>query len=284
MNILGQNTTINVKNKILAVSHPQIMGIINLTPDSFFDGGHYLEQEHGLARAHQLLDEGASILDVGAYSSRPGAEVVSEQEELDRMIPFIKALVKQHPEVIVSVDTFRAKVAEQAIEAGSSLINDVSGGSLDPEMFATVGRLKVPYVLMHMRGTPETMQALTQYEDLVAEMMSYFIERIAQLREHGVKDIILDLGFGFAKTTDQNYQLLNHFEEFAALGLPLLGALSRKSMIYGPLKSSPEFALNGTTVLNTILLLKGANIIRVHDVIEAKEVVLLINKLKENAN
>lgn len=283
MNKLVQSTTINTKNKILELIKPQIMGIINLTPDSFFDGGHYNAHEQALERADRLLKEGASILDIGAYSSRPGADVVTEEKELERLIPFIEQVVRMHPDVVLSVDTFRAKVAEKAIEAGASMINDVSGGSLDPRMFATVGKLNVPYVLMHMRGTPETMQSMTDYDDMVADMMTYFIDRIAQLREYGVKDIILDLGFGFAKTADQNYQLLNRFDEFSVFGLPLLGALSRKSMIYTTLGTGPAQALNGTTVLNTILLTKGANIIRVHDVIEAKEVALLVNKLKKNA-
>lgn len=283
MNKLVQSTTINAKNKILELTKPQIMGIINLTPDSFFDGGQYNVHERALERADQLLREGASILDIGGYSSRPGADAVNEEDELERLIPFIEKLVSMHPDVILSVDTFRARVAERAIEAGASIINDVSGGSLDPNMFETAGRLKVPYILMHMRGTPETMQKLTDYDDMVADMMAYFIDRIAQLRVYGIKDIIIDLGFGFAKTMEQNYQLLSRFEEFSALGLPLLGALSRKSMIYSALGTKPAQALNGTTVLNTVLLMKGANIIRVHDVIEAKEVALLVNKLKENA-
>lgn len=282
MNKEAQNTTINVKNKILDLADPQIMGIINLTPDSFFDGGRYNVHEKALERADILLKEGAAILDVGAYSSRPGAFEVSEQEEIDRLIPFIENLIKVHPDAVISIDTFRALVAKNAIEAGASLINDISGGSLDPNMFQTVGKLQVPYILMHMRGTPETMQSLTEYEDIIADISTYFISRIHKLREFGVKDIILDPGFGFSKTIEQNYELLDRFNEFLPLQLPLLGAISRKSMIYKVLKTNPNHALNGTTVLNTILLLKGANIIRVHDVIQAKEVTLLIKKLKEN--
>ena len=282
MNKQAQNTTINVNNKILDLADPQIMGIINLTPDSFFDGGRYNVHEKALERADLLLKEGAGILDVGAYSSRPGALEVSEQEEIDRLIPFIENLKKVHPDAIISVDTFRALVAKKAIEAGASLINDISGGSLDPNMFETVGKLQVPYILMHMRGTPETMQSLTEYEDIIADISTYFISRIQKLREFGVKDIILDPGFGFSKTIEQNYELLDRFNEFLPLQLPLLGAISRKSMIYKVLKTNPTHALNGTTVLNTILLLKGANIIRVHDVIQAKEVTLLVKKLKEN--
>lgn len=282
MNKSIQNTKINVKNRILDVSIPQIMGIINLTPDSFFDGGYYNTCEKALERAGTLLKEGATILDVGAYSSRPGAAEITEEEELKRLIPFIKKMIEIYPDVILSIDTFRAVVATKAIEAGASIINDISGGDLDPEMFETVGKLKVPYILMHMRGEPETMQSLTAYEDLVGDICTYFIDRIERLRGYGVKDIILDPGFGFAKTMEQNYELLNRFEELLSFGLPLLGAVSRKSMIYRLLHSSPEQALNGTTVLNTILLMKGANILRVHDVVEAKEATLLISKLNEN--
>lgn len=281
MSKTSRNTTINLQNRVLDLSKPQIMGIINLTPDSFFDGGKYNIDDKALVRASQLLNQGASILDIGAYSSRPGAAEVDEEEELERLIPFIIKLIKIHPNVIISVDTFRAKVAEKAIDAGASLINDISGGTLDLEMFKTVGKLQVPYILMHMRGTPETMQQFTNYEDIVADIGAYFIERIGELRKHGVKDIILDIGFGFAKTIEQNYELLNRFEEFSYFNLPLLGAISRKSMIYRVLGTGPENGLNGTTVLNTILLLKGANILRVHDVVEAKEVALLINNLKE---
>ncbi len=282
MNKALQSNTINVKNKIMDLDIPRVMGIINLTPDSFYDGGKYNIHEKGLARATQFLNEGASILDLGAYSSRPGASEITEKEELDRLIPFIEKLVKLHPEVVISVDTFRANVAENAVFAGASIINDVSGGTLDSKMFETVGRLQVPYILMHMRGTPETMQSMTDYEDLIADISAYFIFKIAELRKFGAKDIILDLGFGFAKTIDQNYKLLNHFEDFFALGLPILGAISRKSMIYRVFGSQAKDALNGTTSLNTILVMKGANIIRVHDVLEAKEVALLVDKMKEN--
>ena len=282
MNKSIQNTTINVKNRILDLSIPQVMGIINLTPDSFFDGGHYKSCEQALKRAAILLKEGATILDIGAYSSRPGAAEITEEEELERLIPFINKVIEIYPDVILSVDTFRSVVAEKAIEAGASIINDVSGGSLDPEMFETVGKLKVPYILMHMRGTPETMQSLTEYENLVGDICAYFIDRVEKLRKYGVKDIILDPGFGFSKTISQNYELLNRFDEFLSLRLPLLGGVSRKSMIYKVLRTDPNNALNGTSVLNTILLMKGANVIRVHDVVEAKEVTLLVNKLKES--
>lgn len=279
MNKINPYTAINVKNRILDLSIPQVMGIINLTPDSFYDGGTYNAFDKALEHAESLLNAGATILDVGAYSTRPGAQAISEDEERERLLPFIERVVGFHEDVIVSVDTFRAGVARDAIRAGACIVNDVSGGSLDSEMFATVAELQVPYILMHMRGTSTTMQSLTDYDDLIADICTYFIERIGLLRALGVKDIILDPGFGFAKTLKQNYELLNRFDEFLALDLPLLGALSRKSMIYRMLKSVPAEALNGTTVLNTVLLMKGASILRVHDVVEAKEVVLLIEKL-----
>lgn len=264
---------------VLDLSSPLIMGIINLTPDSFFDGGKYNQHEKALQHAGELIKEGAAILDVGAYSSRPGALAISEQEELSRLIPFIKELLQQFPEIVISVDTFRAAVAEKAVYAGASIINDISGGSLDPRMFETVGKLNVPYILMHMRGTPETMQQLTDYKNIVADICTYFIEKINTLRKFGVKDIILDPGFGFAKTLAQNYEILYRFDEFSVFDLPLLGAVSRKSMIYRVLNGNPAEALNGTTVLNTTLLMKGAQILRVHDVAEAKEAIMLTNRV-----
>src|SRR5690554_5961640 len=283
MNKLSQNTLINVKNKIIDLSNPLVMGIINLTPDSFFAGDRYNSHESALDRPDMLLKQGAAILDVGAYSSRPGALEVTAEEEENRLMPFIESLIRRHPDVIISIDTFRSSVAKAAIEGGASIINDISGGNLDANMFETVGTLNVPYILMHMRGTPETMQDLIKYDDLVGNICTYFINCIQKLRDYGVKDIILDPGFGFAKTIKQNYELLSRFEEFLSLQVPLLGAISRKSMIYKALQTTPEYALNGTTVLNTILLMKGANILRVHDVIEAKEAALLIKKLKQNS-
>lgn len=273
--------TLKTGKKLLDLSNPLVMGIINLTPDSFFDGGKYNLTENALQHAEDIIAKGAAILDVGAYSSRPGALFVSEKEERNRLIPFIEKLVRKLPNAVISVDTFRAGVAEQAVQAGATIINDISGGNLDPKMFETVGRLNVPYILMHMRGTPETMQQLTHYEDVVADICTYFIEKISKLREYGVKDIILDPGFGFAKTLAQNYEILYRFDEFKTLKLPLLGAVSRKSMIYRTLNCSPAEALNGTTVLHTVLLMKGAQIIRAHDVAEAEEVILLSDKWKE---
>jgi len=272
--------TINVSNTLIDLSDPLIMGVINLTPDSFFDGGRYSLIDNAIEQARKLLVEGADMLDVGAYSSRPGASYVTEQEEIDRLIPFVERCKWEFPDAIISIDTFRSEVAKAAISNGAHLINDISGGSLDDAMFEMIGRLQVPYILMHMRGTPETMQSLTNYEDLMSEICIYFAEKIGLLRSYGVKDIILDPGPGFAKNLDQNFELINRFSEFKIFGLPLLGAISRKSMIYKSLGVSAQDALNGTTALNTVLLLKGANILRVHDVKEAKEVVLLIKKLK----
>ena len=276
-------STINVGHKLLSLVDPLIMGIINITPDSFFDGGRYLQTDRALLHADKLLREGADILDIGAYSSRPNAADISEEEEINRLIPFVELLKKEHPECVISVDTFRSKVAEVAVQHGAHIVNDISGGSLDVNMFETVGRLQVPYILMHMRGTPRNMQMLTQYEDVVTDICSYFADRINKLRYFGVKDIVLDPGPGFAKTIEQNFEVLNRFSEFGIFGLPLLGAVSRKSLIYNALGVSSKDALNGTTVLNSILILNGAKILRVHDVKEAKETILLIKKLKEQS-
>lgn len=272
--------TIRSAQTVLNLSSPKIMGIVNVTPDSFFDGGKYSDIDHALNQAGKLLSQGADILDIGAYSSRPNAQYVTEAEELDRLIPFIERLKKTHPSCVISVDTFRSKVAEAAVLNGAHMINDISGGSLDDDMFSTVGKLQVPYILMHMRGSPKTMQSLTDYEDLISDISYYFAERILKLRTHGVRDIILDPGPGFAKTLEQNYELIRRFTEFKSFGLPLLGAVSRKSMIYNALDITAQDALNGTTVLNSILLLHGADLLRVHDVKEAKEAVSLIEKIK----
>ena len=269
--------TINANGKLLDLSKPKIMGIVNITPDSFYDGGRYLLQERAIAHAEQLWAEGADVLDLGAYSSRPGAEGISAQEELDRLLPVLSEIRRRIPESILSVDTFRASVAEAAVAAGADIINDISGGYLDAAMHATVGKLQVPYILMHMRGTPETMQNLTNYKDLLYEMQVYFRDNIAKLRKEGVRDIILDLGFGFAKTLQQNYTLLKHLEDFKWFGLPILGAVSRKSMIYRALNTSAEEALNGSTVLHTLLLLKGVQLLRVHDIQAVREAVQLLD-------
>jgi len=266
----------NAGGKLIDVSRPKVMGILNVTPDSFYDGRRYHVVETALRHAEHLLKEGADILDIGAYSSRPGAKDVTTNEEQARLLPIIEALVSHFPECILSIDTFRSDVARTCIEAGAHIINDISGGTLDRQMFNTVAELQVPYILMHMRGTPDSMQQLTDYTDLVQEVNLFFGKQVATLRQLGVKDIILDPGFGFAKTLAQNYELLNRLEELHIHGIPILGAISRKSMIYKKLGITPDEALNGTTALNTLLLAKGVQILRVHDVKAAKEIIDLI--------
>lgn len=253
------------------------MGILNVTPDSFFDGGRHNGLNKAVMHGRNLIEQGADIIDIGGYSSRPGAKNISIQEELDRLVPVVEALVTAIPNIVISIDTFRAEVARNAIHAGAQVINDISGGSLDSTMFQTVADLNVPYILMHTRGTPQNMQEQTNYSNIIEDVCLYFGERISRLRALGVKDIILDPGFGFAKTLDQNYELLDQLEALHAYQLPILGALSRKSMIYKKLRLTPKDALNGTTALHTILLTKGVHILRVHDVKEAKEVIDLLS-------
>lgn len=271
----------NAGGRLVDLSTPKVMGILNITPDSFYDGGRHEVLPAALAQAEQMLREGADIIDLGAYSSRPGAADVSADEETGRLLPVIQAITDRFPEAVLSIDTFRADVARAAIEAGAHIINDISGGTLDSRMFSTVAELQVPYILMHMRGTPDTMQQLTDYPDgnVTREVNLFFGRQVATLRQMGVRDIILDPGFGFAKTLQQNYDLLHHMETFHLHGLPLLGGISRKSMIYKMLDISAEEALNGTTVLNTVLLMKGAHILRVHDVKAAREAVILLRQL-----
>jgi len=268
----------NIKGNLFNFDMPKIMGILNITPDSFYDGGKYLDIEGALERVNTMLVEGADVIDIGGYSSRPGAAEVSVQEELDRLLPVIEQIVSNFPQAVISIDTFRAQVAAEAIRSGAHIINDIGGGNLDDQMFTTVAGLKVPYILMHSRGTPKTMQQQTGYNDLIKEILTDLSKKVTLLRALDVRDIIIDPGFGFAKTLDQNYELLNRIDELKILGLPILGALSRKSMIYKLLEISPEEALNGTTVLNTLLLIKGVNIIRVHDVRAANEVRKLVQK------
>jgi dihydropteroate synthase len=271
-------STLNTGGKILRLHDPIVMGILNVTPDSFFAGSRTFTEKMVLERAEKLLSEGAAILDIGGYSSRPGATDISEEEEMNRIAPAIISIVQEFPEAVISVDTFRSEVAKAAIEAGAAIINDISGGNLDGRMFATVADLQVPYILMHMRGTPQTMQTLTSYENLTAEITTYFSEKVDQLRRIGVKDIILDPGFGFAKTVAQNHELLNQLDYFKIFGLPVLAGLSRKSMTYKALGIAPEEALNGTTALNMLALTKGAKILRVHDVKEAVQTIKLYLK------
>lgn len=271
--------TLNCGGRLVALRQPAVMGILNVTPNSFYADSRLSSVKDTLAKAEEMLTEGATFLDVGGYSTRPGAPDVTEQEELDRVLPIIEALAREFPAALLSVDTFRAKVAEAAVQHGALLVNDVSGGTLDPAMFETVGRLGVPYILMHMRGTPQTMPTLTQYEDgLVEELVSYFTQRIQQLREAGVKDIIVDPGFGFAKNIDQNYELLRRLQELQLFELPLLVGLSRKSMTYKLLQVGPEEALTGTIAANTLALLHGADILRVHDVKEAVQTIEIVKK------
>ncbi len=251
------------------------MGIINLTPDSFFAGSRKQGIEEALHQAGKMLDEGAAFLDLGAYSSRPGADDISVQEETDRLLPVVEAIAERFPEAVLSVDTFRSKVAEAAINAGAHIINDISGGQLDEEMFATVARLQVPYILMHMKGTPQIMLKEAHYEDVFAEVYDYFVDRYHQLKQLGVNDVIIDPGLGFAKKAEHSYALMSRLRDFNVLQLPLLVGVSRKTMIYKTLGVTADEALNGTTVLNTIALTKGANILRVHDVKEAVEAVRL---------
>jgi len=251
------------------------MGILNITSDSFYDGGKYLNEAEWLAQAQKMITEGADIIDIGAYSTRPGAQNVSEETEIERLTTTIKSVRKAFPEVLISADTFRSKVAEKAIEAGANIINDISGGTMDEKMFETIAKLNVPYVLMHIQGTPATMQANPTYENVTKEVMSFFEERIALLEKLGLKKVILDLGFGFGKSIEHNYELLQNLEQFQKFGLPVLAGISRKSMIYKLLNISQKESLNGTTILNTIAVQKGAKLLRVHDVKEAKEVVSL---------
>ena len=274
--------TINCKGELVDLISPKVMGILNLTPDSFFDGGKYKDESSILTKVEYMLDHGATFIDMGAYSSRPGADHVPEDEELQRMIPVIDLILKKFPETLISVDTFRSKVAAESIEHGAAIINDIAAGNLDENMFATIAKYQVPYIMMHMKGTPQSMQKEATYDNLINDLRFYFSEKIKETTSKKINDIIIDPGFGFAKTTDQNYTLLNHLDMFQTFGLPILIGLSRKSMVYKILESSPQEALNGTTALHTVALLKGANIIRAHDVKEASECNKLVVALKEN--
>ena len=272
---------INVNGRLMDLSEPQVMGILNVTPDSFYAGSRMETEKDIINRLHQITSEGASILDIGAYSSRSGAEHISAEEEINRLRTGLDLVRKHQPEAVVSVDTFRADVAKMCVEEyGVAIINDISAGHMDPAMFETIAKLSVPYIMMHMQGTPQDMQMNPHYDNLLKEVFLYFAERVQKLRDLGVKDIIIDPGFGFGKTLEHNYELMNHLDEFRLFELPLLVGISRKSMIYKLLGTTPEEALNGTTVLNTLALMKGANILRVHDVKAAKEAVTLVEKMK----
>ncbi len=279
--IFSANKTLNLRGRLMDLSLPRVMGILNMTPDSFYDGNKYTDETATLKHVERMMTEGADFIDVGGCSTRPGANEISVDEELKRVLPAIEMIRKKFPEANLSIDTFRAAVAKRAVEAGAMMINDISGGELDAEMFETVASLKVPYVLMHLRGTPQTMTTLTEYDNLIKEMIDYFHQKIFQLHQLGVKDIIVDPGFGFAKTVEQNFELLNWLDHFQILGKPLLVGLSRKSMIWRTLKTNSEGALNGTTALHVVALLKGASVLRTHDVREAKEVIMLLQHLRE---
>lgn len=266
--------SINVNGSLLDLATPQVMGILNVTPDSFYAGSRMQTEADIAARARQIVDEGASIIDIGAYSSRPGAEPVSSEEEMSRLRTALQVLNRNHPDAVISVDTFRADVAKRCVEEyGVAIINDISAGEMDSRMFETVARLGVPYVMMHMQGTPQSMQKAPHYDNLLKEVFMYFAKKVQQLRDLGAKDLVLDPGFGFGKTLEHNYELMAHLEEFSVFELPLLVGVSRKSMIYRLLGIHADEALNGTTVLNTVALMKGADILRVHDVRQAVEAV-----------
>ena len=271
--------TINCRGNLIDLTIPKVMGILNVTPNSFYDGGKYANDKALLNQAAKMLEEGATFIDIGAYSSKPSAEFVSEADEIARLVPVVQLILQHFPETLISVDTFRAKVAKAALEAGACIVNDIAAGGLDEQMMQTVADFQVPYIMMHMKGNPQTMQSLAQYNNITKEVLFYFSEKIAQARSFGINDLIIDPGFGFAKTTEQNFELLANLELFDRLELPILVGVSRKSMIYKTLETTAEFALNGTTVLNTIALQKGSNILRVHDVKEAIECVKLHQSL-----
>lgn len=271
--------TINCKGQLIDLSSPKVMGILNVTPDSFYDGGTHKNEKDVLNHVNSLLKAGATFIDVGAYSSRPNAKHVSENTELKRILPIVNSILKEFPEALISIDTFRSEVAKQTIEAGAAIINDISAGKLDNNMMQTVANLHVPYIMMHMRGTPQTMQQQTNYNNLIKDIIFYFSERIAEAKKLGVIDMVIDPGFGFAKNLEQNYELLNGLELFKILDKPILAGVSRKSMIYKKLNITAKEALNGTSILNTVALQKGTSILRVHDVKEAVECIKLIEAL-----
>ncbi|WP_310380149.1 dihydropteroate synthase [Flavobacterium sp.] len=271
--------TINCKGQLIDLSIPKVMGILNVTPDSFYDVGKYTSDKDILNKVEKMLLDGATFIDIGGQSTKPNANIITTDEELKRVVPVVDLVLKNFPETLLSIDTFNSKVAKVCIDNGAALINDVSAGNLDPEMFEYIAKLQVPYIMMHMRGTPQTMQKLTDYNNLVKDILFYFSEKVAKARSFGINDLIIDPGFGFAKTVEQNFELMSKLELFQMLELPILVGISRKSMIYKTLEIDLEKALNGTSVLNTIALTKGANILRVHDVKEAMECIKLCELL-----
>lgn len=271
--------TINCKGNLIDLGKPKVMGILNVTPDSFFDGGQFKDEKTVITQVEKMLGEGATFIDVGAYSSRPGADAVSEDVELKRILPIVTLLIKEFPDILLSIDTYRSKVAGECIRAGAALINDISAGKLDDKMFSSVAEHKVPYIMMHMKGNPQTMQSQTNYENLIVEMNYYFSERVEAARAMNIHDIIIDPGFGFSKTKAQNFEILKNLDLFQILNLPILVGLSRKSMIYKTLGTDAKSALNGTTALHSHAICKGANILRVHDVKEVMECIKLTENL-----
>ncbi len=272
--------TINCNGKLIDLSTPKVMGVLNLTPDSFYDGGKFSSDLDILNQVEKMLTDGATFIDIGAYSSRPNAEHISENEELNRLLPNIKIILKKFPEALISVDTFRSNIVKECVNSGACMVNDISGGTLDTNMYKTIGKLQVPYVLMHLKGTPQNMQQNSSYENVVRDVLKYFSEKVALLRKEKVNDIVLDVGFGFAKTLKHNYTLLKNLEHFNILELPLLTGVSRKSMLYKLLNADAKNALNATTIANTIALQKGTNILRVHDVKEAMEAIKVVAEIQ----
>ncbi|MGN8057353.1 dihydropteroate synthase [Pedobacter sp. 22163] len=278
-NFFEPKQSLNIKGKLIDLSRPKVMGILNITPDSFYSNSRTKSIDEALTKAAQFLNEGATFIDIGGYSSRPGAKDISTSEEVDRLVPVVESLVKAFPEAVISIDTFRAKVAEETISAGAHIINDIAAGDMDKQMFETVAKLQVPYMMMHMKGTPQNMQQNPVYDNVLLEVIDYLAKKVAALKALHVHDVIIDPGFGFGKTIEHNYELLNQLEAFKIFKLPILVGFSRKGMIYKTLGTSAAEALNGTSVLNTIALQKGAGILRVHDVREAVECVQLVGML-----
>ncbi len=272
--------TLNCKGRLLVIDEPVVMGIINITPDSFHSGSRKTSLNDALQQAEKMLNDGAAILDIGGQSTRPASEVIGIEEELLRVLPAIDAIHQHFPESFISIDTYYAKVAAEAVNAGAAMVNDISSGTLDEQMIQVVASLQVPYVVMHMKGTPQTMQQQAHYEDVTLEVLDFFIKKTEECRQAGINDVIIDAGFGFAKTIAHNFTLLKNLSVFKMLQKPLLAGLSRKATVYKTLGITPEEALNGTTVLNTIALLNGANILRVHDVKEAVEAIKLVKTLR----
>ncbi|WP_026811617.1 dihydropteroate synthase [Arenibacter latericius] len=276
--------TINCNGNLVDLSTPKVMGILNVTPDSFYDGGQYKNEGEILAQVEKMLNDGATFIDVGAYSSRPGAQDISTEQECQRIVPIVKLLKQTFPNILLSIDTFRSKVANECLNEGAALINDISAGTLDTEMMTTVAEHQVPYIMMHTKGNPRNMTQLTDYQDLLGEIMYYFSEKIHLARQAGINDVIIDPGFGFAKTLEQNYEIMHKMELFQHFNLPILTGISRKSMIYKLLNTTPAEALNGSTALNMYALSKKSNLLRVHDVKEAMECITIFNSINANRN